>query len=289
MSPKLKSQILLILATFIWGAGFVGARWTLDDYTPLWSNSLRFVLAGGLVLPFVIKKWRSFLAFEPFFCSVLLLFALLLQTYGIKYTTLAKSGFLTTFYAIFTPVLAFIFLKHRFSRRYWGLVLMAMIGIALLCELKIENFNQGDFYILCSAFIFSLHILYIDKLARIYPALDLNFFQSVYIGILGVVLGFAFEGAPNLDPLLTMKAWTTASSLWGFIILAIFSSLVAFTIQINAQKNIPPSTASLIFLGESVFSALFGWIFFHESLSVMGLVGAFVVILSVALVPLTLK
>jgi drug/metabolite transporter (DMT)-like permease len=278
-----------MLATFIWGAGFVGTRWTLEDYSPLWSNSLRFVLAGGLVLPFVLPKWRKLLDWKPFFCSFLLFVALLLQTYGIKYTTLAKSGFLTTFYAIFTPIISMIFFKVRFSGRYWALVFMAMFGIALLCDLEFSNFNRGDLFILCSALIFSLHILYIDKLAKIYSALDLNFFQSVYIALFGFTIAWFFEGLPDLSPLLRVEALTEASSLWGFIILAVFSSLVAFTIQIIAQKNISPSTASLIFLGESVFSAFFGWLVFAEELSAMGLGGAFLVILSVALVPLTLK
>lgn len=278
-----------MLATFIWGAGFVGTRWTLEDYSPLWSNSLRFVLAGGLVLPFVLPKWRKLFDWKPFFCSFLLFVALLLQTYGIKYTTLAKSGFLTTFYAIFTPIISLFFFKAKFSARYWVLVFMAMFGIALLCDLEFSNFNRGDLYILCSALIFSLHILYIDKLAKIYPALDLNFFQSVYIAFFGFTIAWFFEGLPDLSPLLRVEALYEASSLWGFIILAVFSSLVAFTIQIVAQKNISPSTASLIFLGESVFSAFFGWLVFAEELSTMGLGGAFLVILSVALVPLTLK
>ncbi|MBP9682377.1 MAG: EamA family transporter, partial [Bacteriovorax sp.] len=53
---------LLLLSTVIWGFGFIAARWTFMSYDPYWSTALRFILAGGLSLPFLLYKksfWRK--------------------------------------------------------------------------------------------------------------------------------------------------------------------------------------------------------------------------------------
>jgi drug/metabolite transporter (DMT)-like permease len=280
---------LLILATMIWGAGFVGTRWTLSDYTPLWSNALRFALAGVIALPYLLVKGQKRNIKGAIECSIVLLLALQLQTIGIKYTTLAKSGFLTTFYAIFTPIIGMVFLKQRFKASYWGLVGLALFGILLMCELKLDNFNYGDLMTLISAVFFSLHIIFVDRYAQNVSSLEFNLWQCLLIGLLNPVVAFLVDGPAPLAPLLDWSSLLVPSPLSGFIVLAIFSSLLAFSIQIYAQKGIRPHVVSLIFLMESVFSAFFGFFFFDERLSSMALSGAGLVLLAVALIPFATK
>lgn len=279
------NMLLLALATMIWGFGFVGTRWTLIDYSPLWSNALRFVIAGSLSLPYLLWKGKIKNYKSVILASVLLYGALQLQTTGVKYTTLAKSGFLTTFYAIFTPILSMIFQGSRYRKTYWFLVFMAMLGILFLCELNLQNFNYGDFLILMSAIVFSWHILVIDKIANFEDPIAFNFWQCVLIGIIGVAVAYISEGPVPLNPLTKFDSIFTGSSLDGFLIVAILSSMVAFTIQVVSQQGLRPHVVSLIFLMESVFSALFGFMFFGEKLSYLGLTGAGLVLLSVALIP----
>lgn len=99
--------LLLLVATFIWGLGFVGTRWTFADYSPVWSNSLRFLIAGGLSLPFLLFYLKSLKDKGVIICAALLAISLQLQTFGIAETTLAKSGFLT------------VFLRHFYSSHFY--------------------------------------------------------------------------------------------------------------------------------------------------------------------------
>ena len=48
----------------------------------------------------------------------------------------------------------------------------------------------------------------------------------------------------------------------------IFSSGIAYTLQILGQRDVNPTLASLVMSLESVFSALSGWLVLHESMSV---------------------
>jgi len=161
-----------------------------------------------------------------------------------------------------------------------------MLGICFLCELKIENFNFGDFITVISAFFFSLHILAIDRFCVNQNPIVFNLWQCVYIGIFGFIFALTFEGFPNISVLFDYSKLFEASSLNGFLILAIFSSLLAFSIQVYAQQGIRPHIVSLIFLMESIFSAIFGHLIFQETLGTLSIIGALLVLTSVALIPL---
>jgi len=275
--------LLLILATAIWGAGFMGTRWTLDTYTPLWSHSLRFIFAGLIISPIIIFNYKKINWKKGLILSILLFIALILQTYGIKYTSLAKSGFITTFYALFTPMLLGIYYKKKFSNAYWGIVAMAIFGMALLCDLEWSGFNIGDAYTLASALFFSIHIIAIEKIAFDEPPILLNGVQCFFMGIIGLIYGVLIEGVPNLDSINFTHEDFNQKVVLGFVILSVFSSLIAFSIQMIAQKEIPSHLVSLIFLMESIFASILGYFAFDEKLTMTAMFGALIVLLAVML------
>jgi drug/metabolite transporter (DMT)-like permease len=270
------------MATAIWGAGFMGTRWTMDIYSPVWSHSLRFIFAGLIISPFVFINMKKVNWKTATILSVLLFIGLILQTYGIKYTTLAKSGFITTFYALFTPVILGLYLKKKFTKGYWSLVGVALFGMALLCELQWSGFNIGDAYTLASALFFSLHIIAVDVLAKDEPPILINFVQCFIMGIIGLTYGIIAEGLPDITYIIPTHENFNSLVFYGFIILSVFSSLVAFSIQMIAQKDIPPHVVSLVFLMESIFASILGYFAFDESLSVKAMIGAFFILASVA-------
>ncbi len=279
------AYLMMILATFIWGAGFVGTRWTLDDYSPTWSNAMRFVLATIFISPYLIKNFKKLNFKVTAISGFILYLGLHFQTLGIAQTTMAKSGFLTAFYALFTPVILVFIFKEKIKTSFWGLLLIAIAGIALLCEMSLDNFNTGDTYILISAFFFSCHILWIDRCAQKEDPMNFNFWQCPFVALLAVSWALIAEGGVPIEPLLRFQELGQASTISGFLILSVFSSLVAFTIQISAQKKLRAHIVSLIFLLESVFASIFGYFLFGEVLSPIALSGAALVVLSVALIP----
>lgn len=282
--------LLLVLATIIWGAGFAGTKFTLTDYSPLWSNAIRFTIAGLLCLPILIKmkslkkEPKEFIG--PLLCALALFLGILTQTFGLKYTTLAKSGFITTFYAIFTPIIAMVIYSRKYRKAYWALVLVALIGIFLLCDMDLNNFNYGDLLTLISAIFFSGHILLLDKYTDKFDSLiELNLMQIFFTGVFSLAAGLIGEDIPSLTPLVQFSEIGQASPITGFIILSVFSSLIAFGIQVIVQKDIPAHIVSLIFLAEAVFASIFGYLFFSEVLSLTAMIGCAMVLVSVAFIP----
>ncbi len=288
LKNRAAGHMILLFTTMVWGMGFIGTRWTLLDYGPMWSNSFRYVLAGLMGLPYLIwsgsfkRGWKNL---KPAMLAGMCLFlSMLCQVYGLVYTTVAKSGFITTFYAFFTPILCMLIFGARYQRSFWGLLGLALTGVFLMCDLKLTGLNIGDFLTLLCAFFGACHILVIDRYAKEFGAFELNALQCFFMGIVGVVAALIIEGPMDMAPLFVTPLWRV-SSLMGFVILALFSSMFAFTLQVYAQKTIPPHQAALIFLMESLFAASFGYFFFDEKLTTLNLVGCALILLACALVP----
>ncbi len=267
---------MLFIAAIFWGLGFIGTRWTFEAFDPLWAHAIRFFISGGIVLPLIIINRKRLHYKEAFIASLFLGGGLILQTYGLNLTTVAKSGFLTTFYVIFTPIILGVVNKVRYPLIFWFSVFLAMVGMAMLCELSIHHLNLGDWLTILCALIFSFHIIYVDKKAKQVDPFLFNALQCLYMGLWGGAVAFIGEGVPA-------PVEVTSQLVWGFVIVSIFSALIAFTIQVKAQKTIPPHVVGVTFLLESPFAAIFGYWFFNEKLSLLSISGAIVVFLALCL------
>lgn len=281
------NSFLLAIAAMIWGAGFIATKWTLLDYGAYWSNGFRFILATIIISPYLIYKFKKRpLDFYkwPMLAGLILYLSMQAQTIGLETTTAAKSGFITTFYAFFTPIILMVFKRYRYQKTFWSLLFMSLMGVACLCDLHFASLVIGDMWTLTCAILFSLHILIADKIANNYDPIEFNGIQNLFVALFSIAPAFYFEGTPTL-PMVSMTHLLTPSSLSGFIILALFSSNIAFSIQVYAQKTIPAHIVGLIFLLESLFATLFGYLFLNEKLTLLNIFGCVLILFSIGLIP----
>ena len=103
--------------------------------------------------------------------------------------------------------------------------------------------------------------------------------QFLVVGIISLILALIFE-KPNL-----MAIWNSKFEIMyaGFL-----SSGIAYTLQIMAQKDADPTSATLIMSLESVFAVLSGWLVLGESLSAKELIGCLFVFIAVILAQIQL-
>lgn len=289
-------MILLVLAGMIWGMGFVAVKWALPTYSPLWISALRFLVAGIISLPFFFYfrtykkslkslKWALWASFFSFI-------TLTTQTVGLKYTTVAKSGFITCLYVFFTPLIESVIFKRKIPALFWALAGVALVGVMFLCELQLSSFNFGDFLTLICALAAAMQIVAVGKIMNDFDSgLEMNVIQTLGMMILALPLAFFMEGAPSagLAPFTALENYFTPGAVWGILFVGIFSSFIAFWIQAHAQKKIESHVVGLIFLLESPFAVMWGKIFLGESLTVKGAVGATLILLSVGVTPFLIK
>ena len=277
-----KNFILLFLTALIWGVAFVAQSVAMDYIGPYTFNAVRSLLGGIVLVPCVFlfgQKKKSVIDEDPskgtaidrpgdmitggLLCGIMLFLSTTLQQVGIQYTTVAKAGFITALYIILVPILG-IFLKKRVSVQIWISVVIAIIGLYLLCMKGSFYLGQGDFLVLLCSLCFALHILVIDHFTDKVNGVKLSCIQFFVSGLLSSILMFLFE-APAISAI--FSAWLPI--VYG----GVFSSGIAYTLQIIGQKGTDPTIASLILSLESVVSVLAGWIILGQSLTPRGILG----------------
>ena len=294
MQPKTtRSNLMLLLASFIWGAAFVAQSVGMDFVGPFTFNGLRCLIGAGVLLPCVFifdkqrgtragiwgtqdPKQRKTLLAGGFLCGLAMLLGSSLQQIGIAYTSVGKAGFITALYIVMVPLLG-LFAGKKVSIRVWCSVGLAVVGMYLLCITESFSISKGDFIILISAFFFSLHILIVDHFARKVDGMRLSFLQFFVCGLISLVPMFVFE-TPQISGIL--GAWMP------LLYAGVLSCGVAYTLQIMGQKNTNPAVASLILSLESVFAVLAGWVLLGETLSAKELLGCLLVFIAIVLTQL---
>jgi len=259
-SRPLWANIGLFYAAAVWGSTFFVVKRTLNGIDPVILVAYRFIIATAIlavVLP-IFKKpfWKDFKS--GIILGIFLWILYLTQTIGMKYTSAANSGLITGLFVAFVPFMAIILFKNIPSKMAILATLIAIAGLWLLTG-GLTQVNIGDIITLISAIAYAVHILFADKFLR--QGADpytLSFQQFLFIAVASLLTGLIFHLPFTIS---------SSEALWMMIFLAIFPSLTAFSIQLIAQRWIPPIRASLILAFEPVFAVIFAWTLGGESYS----------------------
>ncbi len=296
----LRQSMLLLLTAAIWGVAFVAQSVGMDYVGPFTFNTVRSLLGGIVLIPCIVllkrinvgskdtagaaehasgdpAGQRKVLLTGGVACGVLLCIASNLQQFGIMYTSVGKSGFITAMYIVLVPVLG-IFLKKKAGIKIWCSVAIAVGGLYLLCMTDSGfSIQKGDLLLLLGAVIFSFHILTIDYFSPKVDGVKMSCIQFFTCGILSMVCMFLFE-QPQIGAIL--QAWMP------IVYAGVLSCGVAYTLQIVGQKGMNPTVASLILSMESVISVIAGWLILHQKLSGRELLGCVLMFAAIILVQL---
>ncbi len=278
---NIRATFDLCIAALFWGFGFIAMFWCLDSFTPIQMTGLRFALAALISLPFTLTSKEVF--FFPsragIIAGVLLGLSIVFQSWGLLYTSITKSGFITTLYIVIIPIIQALLLKQHLYRWHMFYVFIALIGVALIVELQMTKANLGDLLTLFCALFAAIHAVWlgVNKKFTTRPFL-FNMWQSLWASILFLALSY-FEEWPQLSQV-SSRAW------FGLFALVCGSSMIAFTLQIKAQRVLAPATASMIFLLESPFAAFFAILLLSEKMSAYQALGAGLIFLAATLTSL---
>lgn len=272
MSKKMRANFMLLLTAFIWGTAFVAQIKGMDNLGPFSYAAFRNWVAGFFLIPITLyfrskdkttkteeeKKYeKKNLILGGLACGAVLFVAGSLQQVGLGYTTAGKAGFITALYIVIVPILG-MFIGKKVRPVIWGCVAVAAIGLYLLSITNGLNIGKGDFLVLLCALGFSCHILVIDHFSPKADGVAMSCIQFFVVAILSSIVMFSFE-TPTIEAVL---------SSWPPIIYAgVLSAGVGYTLQIVAQKDTDPTTASLLMSLESVFALIAGMAILHEAMS----------------------
>ncbi|MDI3310766.1 MAG: DMT family transporter [Thermoanaerobacterium sp.] len=277
MSKKLKSDIMLVLVTVIWGSTFVVVK-NATSILPVYNFLfLRFLIAL-IVLVIMFGKRLIHIDKNTFAVSIIVGMMLFLgyafQTLGLKYTTASKSGFITGFNVVLVPILEAFFLKAKLSKTSWLSVLLALGGLFLMTANIDLKINFGDFLTLLCAVSFAFQVVLIAKYAPSVDTVSFAIIQIFVVTLLSGILSFIYE-KPTIP---------TDKAVWFALILTgIFATAFALAVQNTMQANTSATHAAIIFSLEPVFSAITAYLVSGEIMTLRSIMGGFLMIISMIL------
>ena len=291
MKKKIFNVSLLTFGTMIWGSAFIFQDLGMLHVEPLTFNVFRclvctiFLIFVSFVLGQIKKKKKikstlyklKDLIIGGLIVGVLTGGAIAAQQIGISLEGAGRSGFITSLYIIFVPLIGLIF-----GKKVSPLILIAIV-FSLTGLFLINNdgssfkFSEGTWWLLGCAILYALQILAISYYTNKCDSIKLTIAQFLVAGIIEIPFMFIFE-TPNIQNV--MKA------IIPILYCGILSSGIGFTIQVYTQKQIEPTIASMIMALESVFAIIFASIILEEKYTPLEIIGCVAIFASVIITQL---
>jgi drug/metabolite transporter (DMT)-like permease len=302
MKNKWIKQIAFpLLAALIWGTAFVFQSEAAVHIGPFTFNTMRGMLAFlslGLILlgrdlwnkrkgnkqeesvPAEKRNIKALLI-GGFLCGTVLAVAANLQQLGLGSTSPGKAAFITALYVVLVPVFSLFFGKKA-RVLVWIGVALATVGLYFLCITGTMTIETSDFFVFLCAFCFAAHIIVIDRVSPHVNGVELSCLQFLVMAVESAVCMLIVE-SPTWEAML--------ACLWPLFHVGVFSSSVAYTLQIAGQKRVPSAAASLLMSLESVFAVIASWIVLGDALEVQQIIGCVLIFAAIVLsqIPLNFK
>ena len=271
--------ILLLLTTISWGTSFIILKDTVETVSTFYILAIRFTLSG-LIIGLIFFKKIIKTPLKTMFCGiilgVILTVAYDVQTFGLIETSPARNAFLTGFYCILTPFLAWFLIKNKPTTYNVLAAILCIVGIGLVVfsnGSNGESYLLGDVLTLIAAVFYALQIIYIEKFqGEGQDTIQLLVFELLSVGVINIILSLIID-LPNGLSVYLLNFDQLAKIMYLTLICTLFAQFG----MMFGQKLTTCNQASLILSLESVFGALFSVILGGEVLTI-GLIIGFAVI-----------
>jgi len=202
------------------------------------------------------------------------------QTDGMRFTTTAKSGFITGLYVIFTPIIA-VAVGQRVKLTTAISTVIAAYGLYLLVHLQgawWAGWNRGDLETLLCAVLCAVHIVLMGIFVRRTNAWLLAATQVIVAGVLSGVVT-AFLPAPYGYQHIADNLFRP-TVIGPLLYLGVFSTVFAFWGQAVAQTQLGPAEAAVLFCIEPVTAALLSVFWLKEPMTSQQALGGALIVLA---------
>ncbi|GLQ16074.1 DMT family transporter [Maritalea porphyrae] len=273
---------LLIVATIIWGSAFIAQKSAMGAMEPFTFLAARYLLGGLLILPLAI--WESRRVNKPIskkgwtYIGVLVFaffFGSWLQQIGLLTASVTNTGFLTGFYVFFVPVFMVLFAKAKLHNLIWVAAALAFSGLFLLSGGKIENFVEGDYYVLGSSFFWALYVFFLGTTAK-ETQRPITVSACIFL-IGGSICAAGAFGTESVTVSALQVGWVE------ILYTGVLSTAIGFTLHTISQQHVPTANAALILSMESLFAAIGAALILGERLTLNGYLGIVLIFSAIVL------
>ena len=270
---RLWLTLLLLLVTAIWGWTFFVVKTAVDAYGVVGFLAVRFAI-GSCTLCAVAprrvprKTWGLGAGI-----GVILAAAYLLQTFGLRTTSVTNCGLITGLFAIFALLVNRIAFGIHLRPVIWLAAGVSLAGLFLLTGAGPSPPTIGDGLTLGAALCFGLQIVLLDRYAKGHDTVALTLVQLAVATLIFAAIW----------PLVQAMTWPRREVWIALAITGVLATALAFYAQVLAQQHLPAVRAALLLSLEPVFAASFGYLLAGDQLTAVQLLGATLMVAAVML------
>lgn len=280
---RLRADLLLLLAAFIWGLGFYFQKTAMAHIGPFLFIGVRTTLAVLAIAPFALRE--SMPAGERLrdVAGIAALGGLFfvggaaLQQSAVVTASITSVSVLTSLYVVIAPFLLWMLERRRPAARIWAAAVLAVAGIWALSGAGPLGMSGGDALAAASAVVWAGHLLVTHRATLRNQPWRFTCIQFVVVAALALPLALAVENN-TVEEL--WAAWP--SILYG----GLMSTALAFGLVSVALRHTGPTEAAVLIALEAVFAAGAGYLLLGERLNAVQWLGAGLVIAGVLVVQL---
>jgi drug/metabolite transporter (DMT)-like permease len=250
---RFAAELVLILATAIWGGSFVVTHTAMRVVSPLPFITLRFLTAALTIAILTRPAMARISATEVRGAGAIglaMLAGYALQAAGLQTLSSGQTAFISALYVPIVPMLQILVLRRLPGALVWVSAALATVGMMLMAGQAGGGgaaYNRGDAFALGGAFSIAAEITLVAMFAPRADPRRLAVTQCAFVGVCALVLSL-LTGA-------RLPAW----GLWA--VCAAGLGLLSAYLQITtnwAMRTIPATRATLIFALEPVWASIFG-------------------------------
>ena len=285
---KFPPQLLLILATLLWGGNFVIGRAVTGDIPPITLAFLRWCVAFIVFLPIVYsrvrREWPMIKANWPAVIVMAITGVACFNTLvyiGVYYTTSINASLMNSSTPIIIYILSFIFLKERLSKFQLIGTALSLSGVMfILSKGSLEtllsfSFNKGDLIVLIAVFCWGVYSLLVKQYAGRLPGYSM-FLVTIALGIIMLLPFTIYELMTT-----SVEIIWSPSTISAIFYVGIAASIVAFLSWNNGVVALGANKASIYLNFIPLFATIFAVLFLNEDLLIAQVIGGLAVICGV--------
>jgi drug/metabolite transporter (DMT)-like permease len=273
----------------VWGSTYLGIRVVVETAPPLLSAGARFTAAGLIVYVFLLfrhGRGRIRLNARQVASASVIGACLVLGGNGIASIAEQKvpSSFAALLYATI-PLWIVVFramARERPTSATLIGVAVGYLGVAILvlpADRPAGVSTAGALMLFGGAFAWAIGSFFSPRLPLPDDAALATAATTICGGVITLIVGFFAGEGSDLQ-----LGGISTGSLVGFVYLILIGSVVGFSAYVWLLKNAPISKVATYAYVNPVVALLLGWLILSEHIRVSSLIGAAVIVLSVAFV-----
>lgn len=268
----------IVLLCLVWGSLWGLVKHSLQIFPPFLFISTRLIFAALtlMLVQFLLRRsvlpakgeWQQLIISSLMICMGFYA----TQTFAMQFVDSGLSAVLVFTMPIFIGVLAHYILKERLNtQKIIGLVLGTSGLIAILWpQLHQIHFNLsliGQLILILSGFFWALTTIYIKQNFATYDKIKLTVWQLLIGGIVILI------GALIIEPV-ELKVWMNPFNDSILLYIAVIGTGFAFALWNWIVSQVDTFIASISIMCIPLLSLFFGYVFWHESITLNILIGA---------------